>query len=129
MTRQQTIPRQRLPEAIIDGHCSGYAWDGFSLEGHSHASTIRARTFARAYAVSLRFLFARHDSRFGKIHRGVSPSVARIRGEPIDLDGKRSQFADVILPACTSLERWTFRSGPTAPDFSTMGRIKSITVR
>ena len=46
---QQMVPRQRLPEAIIDGHAKGYPWDGFSQRSAVPAPTnIRSRAIRRS---------------------------------------------------------------------------------
>jgi len=128
---KQTIPRQRLPEAIIDGHCSGYAWDGFSLEGQFSRFDYPAPGHSRVHMLyrygssslgtipdSGRFIEAyRHPS----LEFVVKPNRSGWKTKP----NSRTSFC----PHAPRSNAGTFRSGPTAPDFSTMGRIKSITVR
>jgi trimethylamine-N-oxide reductase (cytochrome c) len=104
---KQTIPRQRLPEAIIDGHCSGYAWDGFSLEGQFSRFEYPAPGHSRMhmlYRYGSSSLGTIPDSgRFIEAYR--HPSLEFVVNQSIWMENE-AQFADVILPACTSLERW-----------------------
>ncbi|MDH2431797.1 molybdopterin-dependent oxidoreductase [Pokkaliibacter sp. MBI-7] len=104
---KQMIPRQKLADAIIDGHSTGYSWDGVSLEaqfvpfhyplpGHSRVHMLYrygASSFG-TMANSQRMVEAyRHES----LEFVVNQSIWH-EGE--------TQFADIILPACTMLERW-----------------------
>ncbi|ENY8013060.1 molybdopterin-dependent oxidoreductase [Vibrio fluvialis] len=104
---KQMIPRQKLADAIIEGHSTGYYWDGTSIEaqfvpfeypqpGHSRVHMLYrygASSFG-TMANSQRMVEAyRHDS----LEFVVNQSIWH-EGE--------TQFADVILPACTMLERW-----------------------
>jgi trimethylamine-N-oxide reductase (cytochrome c) len=104
---KQTIPRQRLPEAIIDGHCSGYAWDGFSLEGQFSRFEYPAPGHSRMhmlYRYGSSSLGTIPDSgRFIEAYR--HPSLEFVVNQSIWMENE-AQFADIILPACTSLERW-----------------------
>ena len=104
---KQQIPRQRLAEAILDGHCSGYLWDGFSLEGQFTPFEYPAPGHSRVHMLY----------RYGASSFGTVPNSARLieayRHESLEFVVAQSiwreneaQFADVILPACTSLERW-----------------------
>ena len=38
---KQMIPRQRLPDAIVDGYAKGYLWDGASLEAQFSPSQVQ----------------------------------------------------------------------------------------
>jgi len=101
------LPRQKFPEGIIEGKCSGYVWDGMSLEaqfqryeypldGHSpvHMLYRFGGSSFGTVANSERYIEAYHH-----------PSLEFIVNQSIWMENE-VQFADVILPACTSLERW-----------------------
>lgn len=104
---KQMIPRLALPDAIINGEAEGYVWDGMSMEmqftpfkypmpGYSRMHMLyRYGTSAMGtVANSERFVEAyRHDS------------LEFVVNQSIYMEGD-AQFADVILPACTSFERW-----------------------
>lgn len=106
-TVKQCIPRQRLPDAIIDGKASGYVWDGFSLEGQFTPYEYPAPGHSRMHMLY----------RYGSSSLGTIPDSGRFieayRHSSLEFVVNQSiwmeneaQFADVILPACTSLERW-----------------------
>ena len=104
---KQSIPRQRLAEAIIEGQTSGYAWDGFSLEGQFTRFDYPAPGHSRMH-----MLYRYGSSSLGTIPgsgRLVEayrhPSLEFVVNQSIWMENE-GQFADVILPACTSLERW-----------------------
>ena len=83
---KQMIPRQRFPEAIIEGKCKGYLWDGSSLEAQfAPFEYPHARPFARAHALPLRRLVVRHHRQLAPLHRGLPAPVARVRRQPVDL--------------------------------------------
>jgi trimethylamine-N-oxide reductase (cytochrome c) len=104
---KQTVPRQRLAEAILDGKCSGYAWDGFSLEGQFSRFDYPAPGHSAVH-----MLYRYGASSLGTIPNSARlieayrhPSLEFVVGQAIWLENE-AQFADVLLPACTSLERW-----------------------
>ncbi|HEX6705815.1 MAG TPA: molybdopterin-dependent oxidoreductase [Albitalea sp.] len=103
---KQSIPRQRLADAIIDGHASGFTWDGFSLEGQFVPCEYPAPGHSRVHMLY----------RYGASSLGTIPNSARLieayRHPSLEFvvcqtiwHENEAQFADVILPACTSLER------------------------
>lgn len=103
---KQTVPRQRLPDAIIDGKAKGYPWDGFSQEMQFGAYEYPAPGYSK-----IRMLYRYGTSTFGTIS-DTSRYVEMFRHESIDMVVNQSiwfegdaQFADLILPACTSFER------------------------
>lgn len=103
----QTIPRQRLADAIIDGHASGYLWDGFSAERQFGRYEYPAPGHSRVH-----MLYRYGASSFGTIPNSARliesyrhPSLEFVVNQSIWFENE-AQFADVILPACTSLERW-----------------------
>lgn len=104
---KQIIPRQRVPEAIIEGEAKGYMWDGSSAEaqfaefsypmpGYSkiHMMYRYGTSSLGTIAESRRFVEAwRHES------------LDFIVSQAIYFEGD-AQFADLILPVCTAVERW-----------------------
>ncbi len=104
---KQMIPRQRLPEAITQGHAVGHLWDGSSLEAQFTPYEYPMPGYSKVH-----MLYRYGGSAFGTIaesRRFVEayrhPSMEFIVGQAIYQEGD-TQFADVILPACTSMERW-----------------------
>lgn len=104
---KQTIPRQRLAESIIDGKSSGYYWDGFSLEGQFAKYEYPAPGHSRVH-----MLYRYGASSLGTVPNSARlieayrhPSLEFVVAQAIWLENE-AQFADVLLPACTSLERW-----------------------
>ncbi|OGB50543.1 MAG: pyrogallol hydroxytransferase large subunit [Burkholderiales bacterium RIFOXYD12_FULL_59_19] len=103
---KQVIPRQHWPEGIINGHCSGHLWDSFSLEGQFPKIEYPLAGHSRIHMIY----------RYGASSFGTSPQAGRMieayRHNSIEFVVNQSiwmenevQFADVILPACTALER------------------------
>lgn len=106
-TVKQSVPRQRLAEAIIEGKASGFAWDGFSLEGQFTPYEYPAPGHSRIH-----MLYRYGASSFGTIPNSARlieayrhPSLEFVVTQAIWHENE-TQFADVLLPACTSLERW-----------------------
>jgi trimethylamine-N-oxide reductase (cytochrome c) len=104
---RQIVPRQRLAEAIIEGRCSGYLWDGMSLEGQFTRFEYPAPGHARIH-----MLYRYGASSLGTIPNSARlveayrhPSLEFIVGQAIWRENE-AQFADILLPACTALERW-----------------------
>jgi molybdopterin guanine dinucleotide-containing S/N-oxide reductase-like protein len=104
---KQMIPRQRFPEAIIDGKCEGYLWEGTSLECQFAPFKYPMQGFSPVH-----MLYRYGGSSFGTIansNRFVEsyrhPSMEFVVNQSIWFEGE-AQFADVILPACTQMERW-----------------------
>ena len=104
---KQMVPRQRLPDAIIDGYAKGYPWDGFSNEAQFQAYEYPAPGYSK-----IRMLYRYGTSTFGTISKS-GRYIDMFRHESIDMVVNQAiwmegdaHFADVILPACTSLERW-----------------------
>jgi trimethylamine-N-oxide reductase (cytochrome c) len=104
---KQLVPRQRLPEAIIDGHAKGYIWDGSSLEAQFTPYMYPMPGYSKIHMLY----------QFGGSSLGTVANSARLieayRHESIDFIVNQSiymegtaTFADVILPACTFVERW-----------------------
>jgi molybdopterin guanine dinucleotide-containing S/N-oxide reductase-like protein len=104
---KQLVPKQKFPEAIVEGKATGYLWDGLATEiqftpfdypmpgyprihmiykyGGSWFSTLtESRRMEAAY---------RHDS------------IEFVVNQSIWMEGE-ARFADLILPACTQFERY-----------------------
>lgn len=104
---KQIVPRQRLAEAILDGQCSGYLWDGMSLEGQFTRFEYPAPGHS-----PIHMLYRYGASSLGTIPNSQRlveayrhPSLEIIVGQAIWKENE-AQFADILLPACTALERW-----------------------
>lgn len=104
---KQIVPRQRLAEAITEGRCSGYLWDGMSLEGQFTRFEYPAPGHS-----PIHMLYRYGASSLGTIPNSARlveayrhPSLEFIVGQAI-WNENEAQFADILLPACTALERW-----------------------
>ena len=105
-TPTQKIPRLKLPDAILEGHAEGYAWDGKSIEAQFNKIVYPKPGHAR-----VAMLYKYGGSIFGTMsdtNRHVqmyrSPKLEFVVNQSIWREGE-TNFADVILPACTNLER------------------------
>lgn len=103
---KQMIPRQRLCDAIIDGHSKGYLWDGSSMEAQ-----LTPFEYPQPGYSKIHMLWRYGNSTFGTIANS-SRFVESYQHDSIDCVVNQSiwfegdaKFADIILPACTSLER------------------------
>ena len=104
---KQLVPRQRFPEAIIEGRCEGYAWDGISLEAQFAPFAYPMPGYSKIH-----MLYRYGGSSFGTLARSGRlieayrhPSLEFVVNQSIWREGE-AEFADIILPACTQLERW-----------------------
>jgi len=104
---KQMIPRQRFPEAIIEGKCKGYLWDGMSLEAQFSPFEYPMPGYSRVHMLyrygASSFGTIANSSRFIDAYR--HPSLEFVVNQSIWFEGE-AKFADIILPACTSFERW-----------------------
>ncbi len=104
---KQMIPRLKLAEAIIEGEASGYMWDGQSMEAQFTPFTYPTPGYS-----PIHMIYRYGSSTFGTIANS-GRMIDAYRHESIDFVVNQSiwregetEFADVILPACTSFERW-----------------------
>ena len=100
---KQMVPRQQLPDAIIDGHATGYLWDGMSQEAQFAPFTLPdAGLFADPHDLPLRRIGLQHRHRSGRwVDAYRHESIEFVVNQSIWMEGE-AQFADIILPACTS---------------------------
>ena len=88
---KQMVPKQQLPDAIINGHATGYLWDGMSPGSAIRAVHLpHARLFADPHDLSLWRIGVQHRDQIGPMGGGLPARKHRIRGQPVDLDGRRS---------------------------------------
>ncbi len=104
---KQMIPRQRLPEAILDGHSKGYMWDGSSMEAQFSPFEYPMPGYSKIHMIyrygGSSFGTIAKSSRFEKSYR--DPSIEFVVNQSIWFEGD-AKYADIILPACTSFERY-----------------------
>jgi trimethylamine-N-oxide reductase (cytochrome c) len=104
---RQLVPRQRLPEAIIDGEATGYLWDGMSMEAQFAPFRYPMLGFSKIHMLyrygGSSFGTIVDSSRFAQMYR--HSSLEFVVNQSIWREGE-ALFADIILPACTALERW-----------------------
>jgi len=104
---RQSIPRMRLPEAIMEGKAMGYLTDitsvqaqffpfGYPSPGHAKIEMM--------YKYGSSALGTTVDSnRMVKMYR--SENLPFVVNQSVWNEGE-TRFADIILPACTVFERW-----------------------
>jgi molybdopterin guanine dinucleotide-containing S/N-oxide reductase-like protein len=103
----QVIPRLRLPDAILDGHAEGFLWDARTMEGQFAKVSYPKPGHAKVrmlYRYGTAILGTLSDTnRYVEMYR--SPNLDFVVNQSIWDEGD-THFADVILPACTHLERY-----------------------
>lgn len=104
---KQLIPKQYVPEAILEGKAEGYAWDGVSQEVQFAPFKYPMKGYSPIrmiyrYGASI-FSTAGMSGRFVEAYR--HDSIECIVNQAVFFEGE-TKFADIILPACTNLERW-----------------------
>ena len=105
-TSSQKIPRLQLPEAILDGKAEGYAWDGKTIEAQFNPIIYPKKGHAPVkmlykYGGSM-FGTMSETNRYVKMYR--TENLEFVVNQSIWMEGD-AKFADIILPACTNLER------------------------
>ena len=103
---KQVIPRQRLPEAITLGHAQGYFWDGFSIEAQIAPFEYPMPGYSKVHMLwhygGAAFGTVANSARYIDAYR--HDSLECVVAQAIYMEGD-TPFADIILPACTSVER------------------------
>lgn len=104
---KQMIPRQRLPEAIVDGRSVGYMWDGSSIEAQFAPFEYPMPGYSKIHMIyrygGSTFGTIAKSGRFEQSYR--HPSIEFVVNQSIWFEGD-ARYADIVLPACTSFERW-----------------------
>jgi molybdopterin guanine dinucleotide-containing S/N-oxide reductase-like protein len=106
-TVYQQIPRLKIPEAILEGKCEGYPTDSMTIEGQflkfgypapGHSPVKMYYKYGGSHIGTMT-----ETNRYVKAYR--SDNLEFVVNQSIWFEGE-AKFADVILPACTSFERW-----------------------
>ena len=106
-TSYQRVPRLKIPEAVLNGSCEGYPTDPKTIEGQflqydyptpGHAPVKMYYKYGGSH-----FGTMTETNRFAKMYR--SDNLEFVVNQSIWFEGE-AKFADVLLPACTSFERW-----------------------
>ena len=104
---RQTVPRIRLPEAILEGKARAYATDVSTMHGQfmpygypspGHAPIYMMYKYGSSFMGTVV-----NSNRWARMYR--SENLPFVVNQSIWMEGE-TQFADVILPACTVFERW-----------------------
>ena len=91
-TVSQVVPRLKIPEAVLDGHCEGYPTDPRSIEGQFMRYEYPAPGHSEGEAVlQVRRLAPWHDDRHQPLRAHVPLRQAGVRGEPGHLVRGRDQ--------------------------------------
>ncbi|MFQ6121450.1 MAG: molybdopterin-dependent oxidoreductase [Dehalococcoidales bacterium] len=106
-TVYQRVPRLNIPEAILESHTSGYPTDTKSIEGQ-----FQKFEYPAPGSAPIRMYYKYGGSHFGTMsetNRYVkayrSDNLQFVVNQSIWFEGE-AKFADILLPACTSFERW-----------------------
>jgi trimethylamine-N-oxide reductase (cytochrome c) len=106
-TVYQSVPRLKIPEAILEGHTYGYPTDPKTIEGQ-----FRKIQYPEPGNAPIQMYYKYGGSHFGTMmetNRYVkayrSDNLSFVVNQSIWFEGE-AKFADIILPACTSFERW-----------------------
>ncbi|MBF0413964.1 MAG: molybdopterin-dependent oxidoreductase [Desulfamplus sp.] len=106
-TVTQLIPRLRIPEVFLDGHCEGYPTDPKTIEGQFKKFAYPAPGYSPVkmyYKYGGSHFGTMPDSnRYVKAYR--SENLEFVVNQAIWFEGE-TKFADIILPACTNFERY-----------------------
>jgi trimethylamine-N-oxide reductase (cytochrome c) len=119
---RQIIPKQRLPDAIVDGQASGHLWDGSSLEAQFPQFRYPMPGYSRIH-----MLWRYGGSSFGTLSESSRvvqalrhPSLECLVSQAVYFEGD-TKFADIILPACSAAERWDIGETANASGYSPHG--------
>ncbi|MEJ2725851.1 MAG: molybdopterin-dependent oxidoreductase [Deltaproteobacteria bacterium] len=106
-TVYQRVPRLRIPEAILEGRTYGYPTDPKTIEGqflkfeYPAPGNSPVRLYYK-YGGS-HFGTMNDTNRYARAYR--SENLECVINQSIWFEGE-AKFADILLPACTSFERW-----------------------
>ncbi|MBT6200313.1 MAG: molybdopterin-dependent oxidoreductase [Bacteroidetes Order II. Incertae sedis bacterium] len=106
-TVNQRIPKILLPEAIMEGEAEGHPWNAKTIDGQFFRFKYPAPGHARVqmlYKYGGSFIGTGADTnRYVNMYQ--SDKLPFVVSQAIWMEGE-TKFADIILPACTSMERW-----------------------
>jgi len=103
----QKVPRLRIPEAILEGRTEGYPWDGKTIEGqfqkfsYPKSGHAPVQMFYKYGGAS--FGTMTDTNRYVKAYR--TEKLPFVVNQSIWFEGE-AKYADILLPACSSFERW-----------------------
>lgn len=104
---RQLVPKQQFPEAIVRGEATGYLWDGLATEFQFAPFSYPMPGYPRIHMIykygGSFFSTMTESNRMVDAYR--HESIEFVVNQSIWLEGE-AKFADVILPACTNLERY-----------------------
>jgi molybdopterin guanine dinucleotide-containing S/N-oxide reductase-like protein len=106
-TVAQGIPRLKIPEAILEGHADGYISEPRAIDkqflkfGYPAPGHARVKMYYKYGGSHLGTMV--DTNRYARMY--ASPELEFVVNQSIWMEGE-AKFADVILPACTSFERW-----------------------
>ena len=87
---RQLVPRQQLPDAIINGHATGYLWDGMCQEAQFAPFTYPMPGYSPIHMIYRYGGSAfQHRDQIWPLGGGLSARKHRIRRQSVDLDGRR----------------------------------------
>lgn len=106
-TVYQSVPRMKIPEAIMNDSAEGWPTDTKAIEGQFMGNKYPAPGHAPVrmywkYGGS-HFGTMTETNRYAKMYR--HDNLEFVVNQSIWHEGE-SKFADIILPACTNFERW-----------------------
>ena len=103
----QKIPKQQLPEAIMEGKAESYMCDPTSIEAQFAKVKYPADGYAPIrmyYRYGAGFIGTMSETnRWVKAYR--DKNLEFVVNQSIWFEGE-AKFADIIFPACTNFERW-----------------------
>ncbi len=103
----QRIPRLRIPEAILEGHAEAQDIDNYAVHGQfkkvkypapGHSTVKMYYKYGGSY-----FGTQPESNRYAKMYQ--SENIEIVVNQSVWMEGE-ARFADIILPACTTFERW-----------------------
>ncbi len=103
----QLVPRLGIPEAIMEGKAEGYPTDSKTIEGQFMNFKYPAPGHSPVklyYKYGGSHIGTMNDTnRYARMY--ASENLECVVNQSIWFEGE-AKFADIILPACTSFERW-----------------------
>ena len=114
----QMIPAHQLPEAIMEGHAEAFMCEPTSIESQFHKVIYPAKGHSPVK------MYCRYGGAFigtmGETNRWVkayrTENLEFVVNQGIWFEGE-ARFADIILPACTSFERWDISEAANSGTF------------